>query len=381
MIEKLAQANGRLKAAKVGAKIEIKGNRLYLRATFPPKSSSSKQIPYQQRLALGIHANPTGLSEAEKEARKIGALLDCKEFSWEPYLKASAERENANTVADWTLRFEADYFHRRRRSDKSESTWKGDYLKVLRQLPQDELLSVDLLKTLVLATTPDSKSRKRVCMVANALAKFAGLDYDFRPYAGRYSPRRVSPRDLPDDLKIAQTWSAIKNPAWRWVCGVIATYGLRPHEAFHLDYNEIKAGSQVISVLGGKTGARRVWPCYPEWHDQFEIEQVRLPNIDLDRSNTRIGESCSKYLNPRLPGFKLYDLRHCWAVRTLEFGLDLTLAAQQMGHSVQVHTDTYHHWITDKHHQKAFEALMLRSDRPKAPVLGLNQQAFRQQID
>lgn len=365
---RLAQANGRLKAANVGVKIEIKGNRLYLRATFPPKSSSLKQIPYQQRLALGIHANPAGISEAEKEARKIGALLDCNEFDWALYIRAAtAGNENAGTVADWIERFETDYFHRRQRTDKSESTWKGDYLKVLRQLPQDQGLSVDLLKELVLTTAPDSKSRKRVCMVANALAKFAELPCDFRPYAGRYSPRRVSPRTLPDDSSIAQCYSTIKNPAWRWVYGVIATYGLRPHEVFNLDLEEIKLGSQVISVLGGKTGARRVWPCYPEWYNQFQIQQVQTPNISLDRNNTRIGESCSKYLNPLLPGFKLYDLRHCWAVRTLEFGLDLSLAAAQMGHSVQMHTDTYHHWITDKHHQKAFEALMMRSDRPRPP--------------
>lgn len=368
-IGKLAQANGRLKAAKVGVKIEAIGDRLYLRATFPPKPSSPKQIPYQQRLALGVHANPAGISQAEKEARKIGALLDCNEFNWEPYLRAATDTENADTVAGWIERFEDDYFQRRRRTDKSESTWKGDYLKVLRQLAPDQALSVELLKELILATAPDSKSRKRVCMVANALAKFAALPCDFRPYAGRYSPRRVSPRTLPDDSLIAECYGKIKNPGWRWVYGVLATYGLRPHEVFNLDFDEVRSGSQVVSVLGGKTGARRVWPCYPEWYDQFEIKAVSLPNINLDRNNTRIGESCSKYLNPLLPGFKLYDLRHCWAVRTLEFGLDLSLAAQQMGHSVAMHTDTYHAWITDKHHQRAFEALMMRSDRPRPPKL------------
>ena len=64
---------------------------------------------------------------------------------------------------------------------------------------------------------------------------------------------------------------------------------------------------------------------------------------------------------------KPYNLRHAWAIRTLGFGLDVSLGAAQMGHSVQVHTDIYHHWISDRHHQRAFEILMERPDRPLAP--------------
>lgn len=51
---RLAQANGRLSVANVGASIGVKGNRLYLRSTFPPRPSSSKEQPYQQRLFLDI---------------------------------------------------------------------------------------------------------------------------------------------------------------------------------------------------------------------------------------------------------------------------------------------------------------------------------------
>jgi hypothetical protein len=42
----------------------------------------------------------------------------------------------------------------------------------------------------------------------------------------------------------------------------------------------------------------------------------------------------------------------------------LYIKAAQMSHSVQVHYDIYHHWITDKHHQRAFEVLMNQGDRP-----------------
>ena len=97
---RLNQANGRLQAARVGVSIEAKGNRLYLRATFPPKPDSQQKKAFQQRLALGVHFNPAGVSLAEQEARKVGALLDCREFSWQPYLRHQSNLSQL-LAGDW----------------------------------------------------------------------------------------------------------------------------------------------------------------------------------------------------------------------------------------------------------------------------------------
>ncbi len=93
------QANQRLKSAKTGVTIEIMGRRLCLRGTLPPKPDSQKTKPYQQRLYLGIYANPAGIKKAEAEAKKVGGLLACKEFSWEPYL-TERERPKQILIAD-----------------------------------------------------------------------------------------------------------------------------------------------------------------------------------------------------------------------------------------------------------------------------------------
>jgi len=362
--ERLNQANGRLKASRVGVKIEQVGNRLYLRATLPPKPNSNKAGPYQQRISLGVHANPNGVKLAEAEARKVGALLDCKEFSWNPYL--SSQPEKGKTVADWIVQFEADYFTRRSRNPKSETTWKGDYLKVLRQLPQEAELTPRLLEEAVKATPADTKTRLRFCMVLGAFAKLAEIDFDPRPLKGSYSPKRVTPRDLPTDEAIAYWFNQLSNPRWRWAYGMIATYGIRPHELFHLNVDRLKQGIGIIDVVEGKTGARQVWPCYPEWVEQFSLREVQLPQVS-GRNNSELGERCSHYFGDAGVPIKLYNLRHRWAVRTLEFGLDISLAAQQMGHSVAIHSDLYHAWISEDVHQRAFEALLMRPDRPKAP--------------
>lgn len=363
-MERLNQANGRLKASKVGVKIEQVGNRLYLRTTLPPKPESDKPRPHQQRIVLGVHANPAGVKLAEAEARKVGALLDCNEFSWKPYL--AVQPENGKTVGDWVANFEADYFMRRSRNPKSETTWRGDYFKVLRLLPQAEDLTPALLQEAIAKTSPDTKTRQRFCMVLGKLAKFAAINFDARPLKGNYSPKRVTPRDLPDDATIAQWYGKIKNDRWRWAYGMLATYGLRPHELFHLGVDKLREGFGILNVLDGKTGARQVWPCYPEWVDQFELRNLQVLSVS-GRDNSELGERCTHYFRDAGLPIKLYSLRHRWAVRTLEFGLDISLAAQQMGHSVAVHSDLYHAWISEDVHQRAFEALMLRADRPRAP--------------
>jgi integrase len=181
----------------------------------------------------------------------------------------------------------------------------------------------------------------------------------------------VTPRDLPTDITIAQTFYEIKSPAWRWVYGMLATYGLRNHEIFRLDLGAIANGNYIISISdNSKTGSRQVWPCYPEWFEEFDLQNVVLPKVDLNQSNRAIGHVVTVWFN-RHEIFAPYNFRHCWAIRTLVFGLDISLAAQQMGHSAKVHSELYHHWISQQHHQRAFELMANKRDRPQVPrILG-----------
>ncbi len=123
----------------------------------------------------------------------------------------------------------------------------------------------------------------------------------------------------------------------------------------------------MLTVTDGKTKRRQVWPYYPEWIDAFSLREPQLPPV-TGRKHSDYGDRVTCYLRSRakMP-FQPYDLRHAWAVRTMLFGLPDTLAAQQMGHSVTVHTNTYHHWITARTHQQVHDALMNRVDRPVAP--------------
>ncbi len=368
MIEgRLAQANGRLKASNVGVSIEIKGNRLYLRSTFPPKPGSDREKPSQQRLTLGYHSNPAGLKLAEQEARKVGALLDCREFSWQPYLTASIIKPL--TIADWVQRYEIDYFNRREQTPESVTTWKGDYLQAFSCLPPDEPITLQLLTSAITATKPDSRNRKRFVDVLGRLAVFAGLEANFKPLKGNYSPSKVTPRDLPPDSTIAAWREKIPNPKWQYAYGLIATYGIRPHEVFRCNLDKFPV-LQIEETT--KTGQRRVYPFYPEWLEQWNLREGTLPRV-TGQNNSDLGNRVSHQFRRYEVPFPPYNLRHAWAVRSMEFGLDISLAAQQMGHSVRVHSEIYHAWISEEVHQRAYEALMMRSDRPLPPISSLGE--------
>ena len=104
---RLNQANGRLRASNVRVRIQLRNQRLYLRATLPPKPESERERAFRQEIALGSKATVVGVKYAEAEARKLSALLDCNEFCWEPYLRAGRQ---GMTVGDWVDQFEEDYF-------------------------------------------------------------------------------------------------------------------------------------------------------------------------------------------------------------------------------------------------------------------------------
>lgn len=353
---KLRQVNGRLKASKVGVTVEQQGGKLRLRATLPPPPGSTRRDPYQQRISLGLPANLAGLRQSEKEARLVGAQLAAREFDWARWGHAGGESWRCGEAIQ---SLEDSYLG----NGGNRDTWEGDYLKALDKLPPLATLTGDVLRTLIEGTKANSRTRVRTCMAAGALAKHCGLDFDPRPYRGNYSSSKAAPRDLPTDDQILHVRNDVQNPAWRWVFGMMATYGLRNHEVFHLD---MVSFPRVRVLETTKTGAREVWPCYPEWADQWSLDQVLLPPVDLDRPNQRLGHSVTRYLSPLMP-FQPYDLRHAWAVRTLLFGWPVELSARQMGHSVEVHTRTYQRWISAEQIESVYRLLVARDDRPRPP--------------
>lgn len=364
--KRINQANGRLKAALIKVAIERRGGTLSLRATLPSKEPGRKA--YRQKIALGVKATPAGLQFAERRARELANDLDADRFSWSDWVRDDSDSNSEVLVSDWIKRFEVDYWNRREKNSQSETTWNADYRTTFNKLPAQDALSPELLLRVIENTSPDSRTRKRTVQVLSRLAKFAGIQEDFSHLVGGYSPKRVNPRSLPPDLLIVQVRDGLQHEGWRWILGMMAAYGLRPHEVFLADLSEFPV---VVVPDTNKTKTERfVYPLYPEWAESWMLDIKKLPNIQQleSLSNARRGAKVSGEFYDRKIPFKPYDLRHCYARRCFEFSLPPDLAAGLMGHSIQVHIQTYRAWIDRGTYRRAYDALINRGDRPVAPT-------------
>ena len=353
-----------------------------------------------QRISLGLPASEAGLAEAARQLRQVLAELQRQQFDWQrwgrpaptqtrtPAADAPAPKASPrpgpgpsspldHQLQAFELAFKADPA-RRPNPAGSRTTWTAAYRPYLRRLAQaaseggERRLSTALLEEVLESYPAGSRSRQQCSTVLGALAQHQGLELpdDWRQRAAGYGLHRAQFRQLPSDSQILQLIELIPNPAWRLAYGLMATYGLRNHEVFFCDLSALApGGDRVLRVLPtSKTGEHQVWPFRPEWVERFELERLGrdpalLPTVRTDLSRTtlqqagrRVAEQFKRYAMPITP----YDLRHAWAVRTIHVGLPDTVAARMMGHSVAIHTRTYHHWITRRDQQQAVDAALAR---------------------
>jgi len=373
---RIDQVNARLKAARLGLQIERRGQTLNLRGTLPPRPGSHRLRNHQQRIPLGLPATKAGLKQIEQEAKVIAARLIERRFDWRHYLQPGGAVLGSQDLSQHIEAFHQHFLTTRCSETTATSvhtTWEKAYAPYLRQLQArcDATPALSLAEAIyatVQATTADSRSRQVCCTALAAFAEFCQIDLpvDLKQYWGRYGGSRTQKRDLPRDDEIVAWFERIPNPAWRFVYGIMACYGLRNHEVFFCDYSALEQGEPeaIIAVAATtKTGFHEVWPFPPQWVEQFGLRAVQLPSIQTDLSRTslqRIGQQVTTQFRRYGVPFSPYDLRHAWAVRTILMGLPDTVAARMMGHSVAIHNRTYQRWITRRDQQQAVRTALGR---------------------
>jgi len=377
----LRRENGLLAASGVSLRLERRGQSLVLRGPLPCRRGGGS-FPVQ-RISLGLPATAAGLIQARRHLRRIQQQLLQQRFDWQawsrPSSPATSEPPTVSTEAVLE-QFEASFFadpRRRRHPAGSRSTWQGAYLPYLRRLlaaatNQQQPLDPDLFLQVLESYPAASRSRQQCGTALGALGRQLGVSLaeDWGERAGGYGLHQAQFRQLPSDGDVQALVARIPNPAWRLAYGLMATYGLRNHEVFFCDLSSLSpGGDRVLRVLpSSKTGEHQVWPFHPEWVEHFELPKLveaadALPAVRTDLARTtlqqvgrRVAEQFRRYDLPITP----YDLRHAWAVRTIHIGLPDTVAARMMGHSVTIHTHTYHHWITRRDQQQAVDAALAR---------------------
>lgn len=415
----LKTINARLKAARVNVHLRKSGNSLQLRSTLPLKPGDLDKNgngTKQYDISLGIPFNFDGLKTAEEEAHELGKLIARKQFTWnDKYLGKNHRKITSKTIGDLVANFEENYFYTRKRNLKSENTFQSYFYIAQKHLPKDKLaINASFIEVVATCSAADSVKNELI-KVIRVLCKCSGLEI---PELSNLKIKATSKRkrDIPTDVEIEQEYLKFENYAinrpsklitredrnnwklWRWVYGMLATYGLRPLEIFvNPDLNWWLSSDNRMNIWRVdeecKTGERETLPLYPHWVETFNLktdtEAIELLKVKIKDKIT------SKQINSarhgtdrwfrcvRIP-FQPYDLRHSWAIRAHLMGIPIKAAADNLGHSVNMHTSIYQRWFSLENRQVAIEeAIQKKSNLENLQdmVIKLEQENKRLRID
>lgn len=349
-----------------GVRLEQRGGKLALRATLPARTGWGNR---QERISLGLPATVEGFEVAKGKAFELASQIIQKTFDWSKWDSRQIACDEILTCGQWV----ANFRRHRINTGYREIAWESNDRKLFARLPAEEELTEKILVKTLLQWEPNSRSRQLVASKFQQFAEFAGIKIDLKQYRGNYDPRKGKGRTIPTDLEIVEFFyggfpSNHKAQRWRVAFGLMATYGLRDHEALLCRVGQVEP--YACHVLRGKTGPRIALPLYPEWVQEFGLINGRLPDIDTDLDNIKIGKKVSDALGQylKVKPWSPYDLRHAYAIRaSVGFGYPVKVAADWLGHSPEEHLKTYSHWLKPAQALATYQAGLSRDDRPTPP--------------
>ncbi len=384
-----SQLKERLKAARCKAKVTKNNNSLALQATLPlkPGDKDKKGTGTKQYLiSLGIPANLDGLKTAEEEAYELGKLIARKTFVWnDKYLGVKSKQKlKVKTFGELLEKFENEYFKNHKRTIKSEHSFNNYLRELKRRIPPEQLATSENLLEILDTTETESYPRRNLAISISVFAKYFDIDINITEYLKRPKAQK---RNIPSDNQIETAYlgyeqyannrqqRGIKNrkfennwKIYRWVYGMLATFGLRPRELFlrpniqwWLSTENIHNTWKVDELA--KTGEREVLPLHERWIELFDLKNQEIclsvaeyftDSISYKRLNSNKLANCNWFKKANC-GFTPYDLRHAWAIRAHLMGIPIKAASDNLGHSVQMHTSTYQKWFSLDNRKSAID--------------------------
>jgi integrase len=312
--------------------INSQRGRLYLVAKVPRRDGSPGLA--QTRIALRLDDTPVNRRTAAKQLQVLERQLSTGTFEWSYWL------EHAPDGVTWREAIARLYRQKVVLGRTKESTWEINYMGRLRQLPAGSACTTESMAAALQRYNRASCSYKELYYLLKHIARLVAVPFPEVPLPTYRDAELVA---VPSDDEIIAWVEAAPDPsAWYW--GMMATYGLRPHEIegatlIDRDYCQVTEGT--------KTGFRTVVPVPRDWVERFQLRNRRL-RFALARGSSDRPERVSKWLSKELARLSLpwrpYALRHAYAARLWRQGgnsLDIYTAARLMGHSVAQHSRTY----------------------------------------
>ena len=313
------------------ASINSQRGRLYLLANLPRRDGAPGLR--QARIALRLDDTPINRRAAAKQLQTLEQQLESGTFEWAYWL------DEASGTITWREAIARLYRARVVLGRTGESTWEINYLGRLRQIqPASACTSASMAKALERYDRATC-SYKELFYLLRHLAKLVAVPFPEVPLPTYHQAQLVA---VPTDPEIIAWVEEAPDPV-RWYWGMMATYGLRPHEI----EGAVLIERDLCQVADGtKTGFRTVVPLPREWVKRFGLRDRRLrPRLE---GSTDRPDAVSKWLSKELRRQRLpwrpYSLRHAYGGRLWREGgsrLDVYTAARLMGHTPAVHARTY----------------------------------------
>jgi len=314
----------------------------------------------QRRINIGVPAVAGQLLSAEsrvihlaEEIARCGILPD--QLPWASEIsKSSVSVPTSFTIQQAIDALRADFWASKVRTSAAERSWDRIDCE-LKRLPAQATITVDLLAAIAATTRAGSPSRVEACKVYKRLAKLAGLS-DLDKLDTIRTPYEPAEREVPSDAEIIELLERTRNhKKYGWLTSALVTYGCRPSETVSLQPADDGTARVLTIKRKGKLPTWRTGlALQPEWVKQFEVDRVAKPwAVDAPAQYAsdearRLVQSWQAWLKAQAPGWQLYDLRHAWAVRSIRRGINASMAAKTMGHSLAVHHSTYNRWLEQR---------------------------------
>lgn len=314
------------------ASINVHRGRLYLLAKLPRRDG--KPGLSQHRIALRLDDSTVNRRVAAKQLQTLERQIEAGTFEWSYW-----QDDEAPGI---TWREAITRLHRARviLGKTSEQTWQINYLGRLRQIPPTSRCTTESMEQALRRYDRASCSYKELFYLLKHLARLIAVPFPEVPLPTYSMAELVA---VPTDDEIV-AWVEGAGPS-AWYFGMMATYGLRPHEIegaalVDRDYCQVQDAT--------KTGFRTVVPVPREWVERFRLHDRRLRPTMGSRGGQDRPDAVSKWLSKEIRRLKLpwrpYALRHAYAGRLWRQGgsrLDVFTASRLMGHSPQQHAKTY----------------------------------------
>lgn len=328
--------NARLKAGGHRPRVRRKNLRLYLRATLPCRDDPG--VRKQHDLALDLAADPAGILTAETEALRLSLQLKQGTFNWSAWSKPSSASSPEAGISVHEFREAARRLYEKRFT--TETSWKKKWGPALNKLPPGGLMTEATVLRAVRKMPEGTAGRRDAANILAQVCQSLDIPHAAVQSAGRgYTAAHLTQRDIPEDAEIERLFHQIRLPHWRWVYGMCATYGTRPHELVEAVIDD--DGNCVISD-DTKTGYHLAWPVHARWLETFELRSLPRPT----QGKETLAKVANDYLHDRGPmPWGLYTLRHAYACRLITKGVPADIGCQLMGHSLEIHTRTYRRWL------------------------------------